>query len=281
MPTDQLPKGPAVPVIAADWQAPSHVKAFNSTRLGGISQSPYDSLNLGLHVDDDPIAVMENRERLRFAHGLPACPHWLQQVHGIRVLDVPGEARTVEHAKPKGIESAEVNTPLAADAAFTRRTDHVLCVLTADCLPVVITNASGTKLAVAHAGWKGLANGVLEACLQKFSNDAEDLHIWFGPAIGPAAFEVGNEVMDAFVCVDDAQRVCFTKHPDTNEKKHADIYALARRIIERNSCTREAGCFITGGQWCTFSDARRFYSYRRDGVSSGRMALVAWLAPQK
>lgn len=274
-----------VPVIAADWQAPKHVQAFNTTRQGGVSQAPFDSLNLGLHVNDDPTAVRENRQRLMLSQAIPAEPRWLNQVHGCRVLDVTAvSADSANSAKTApstvGTGSNGGSVPPEADAAFTRDTDQVLCVVTADCLPVAITNESGTELAVAHAGWKGLANGVLEACLQKFSPD-EALHVWLGPAIGADAFEVGNEVMEAFVSKDDALRASFSEHSTTPDKKYADIYALARRIIESNLSSQQRACEFSGGQWCTVTDSMRFHSYRRDGARSGRMALVAWLASQE
>lgn len=273
-----------IETIRADWEAPKHVQAFNTTRLGGVSQAPYDSLNLGLHVNDDSDAVKENRNRLMLSEAVPAMPHWLRQVHGCDVLTVPvggcgdKSLKTSAQLSDKDLTN-DSNTPCEADAAFTDEINQVLCVVTADCLPVVVTNDAGTKLAVAHAGWKGLANGVLEACLKKFSAD-EPLHVWLGPAIGPKAFEVGNEVMDAFASVDAAQQACFAEHPDTDDKKYADIYALARRIIERSRSADAGECCITGGQFCTVTDVTRFHSYRRDGANSGRMALMAWLSPQ-
>ena len=262
-----------IETITADWRAPKHVRAFNTTRLGGVSKPPYDALNLGLHVDDRAEHVLTNRQLLMQAASIPAEPHWLNQVHGNQVLDL-------------SLSTALANDPPAeADAAFTDQIQQVLCVVTADCLPVVFTNASGTQLAVAHAGWKGLANGVLEACLNKFSIH-EPIHAWLGPAIGPDKFEVGLEVMDAFVSVDADQRRCFQPHPENPDKQYADIYALARRIIQRSwaqlqaSASTDADVSISGGHWCTMSDTKRFHSYRRDGAGSGRMALIAWLDSQ-
>ena len=250
----------ALSVLRADWQVPSHVKAFNTTRLGGVSTPPYNALNLGLHVNDDPAAVHRNRSLVIDAESLPGEPHWLNQVHGSQVLDVTHDTL--------------VNTE--ADAAFTDQRDQVLCVVTADCLPVAITNASGTRLCVAHAGWKGLANGVLEASLEKFSND-DELQVWFGPAIGPKCFEVGLEVMDTFASIDAMHQQSFIAHPTDPQKRFANLYRLAQRTIQRFLEESNRTATFSGGAWCTMSDAKRFHSYRRDGTKSGRMALIAWL----
>ncbi len=264
----------SIETLTPDWAAPSHVRAFNTTRLGGVSLPPYDSLNLGLHVKDNPQAVRENRQLLMVSESIPAEPHWLNQVHGRRVLHLP------EEVAPSNAQADA--QPEEADAAFTDQPNEVLCVVTADCLPVVFTNGSGTKLAVAHAGWKGLANGVLEACLDKFSIN-EPLHAWLGPAIGPEKFEVGPEVRQAFVSADDAQHACFKPHPVNSDKLLADIYGLAHHIIQRSWAMRQKNSqapmavSIGGGHWCTMSDVQRFHSYRRDGARSGRMALIAWL----
>ena len=251
-------------LLRADWQVPQHVNAFNTTRLGGFSASPYDSMNLGLHVNDEREAVLKNRRLLIDEESLPNEPHWLNQVHGCHVLNVSSQKDRTNSA------------PAEADAAFTDQPDEVLCVVTADCLPVAITNASGTKLCVAHAGWKGLANGVLEASLAKFSDD-DALRVWFGPAIGPTSFEVGLEVMQAFVSIDALHHSNFTAHPNDANKRFANIYGLAERTIQRALAGSNIRVEFSGGTWCTVNDAKHFHSYRRDGAKSGRMALVAWL----
>lgn len=243
----------AAPVlITPTWPAPAGVRAAVTTRVGGVSQPPYDSLNLGDHVGDDPAAVAENRRRLQVAAGLPASPFWLEQVHGTRVLDcaVPAAGRT-------------------ADASITRRPGEVCVVLTADCLPVLFCNRAGDRVAAAHAGWRGLADGVLEAALAGFEDAPDQLLAWLGPAIGPDAFEVGPEVRERFLLDDPRAAEAF--RPGRPGHWWADIYRLARLRLER------AGVgFIGGGDYCTVTDRERFYSYRRDGVT-GRMASLIWI----
>lgn len=285
----------SLPVVTPSWDAPANVRAFNSTRLGGVSKAPYDALNLGLHVSDEAAAVHENRARLHQVMGLPAEPRWLHQVHGCDVLDVSESGVSSE------VSEAVKGTVLTADAAFTDQCNEVLCVVTADCLPVVITNHDGTELAVAHAGWKGLVNGVLEASLAKFS-DTSHFHVWLGPAIGPEKFEVGLEVKDAFVSKNAAHESAFVPSTTRSDKAYADIYTLARQTIERelrnrsmterlmkgqskkeqsmaeqSANVRSPGVSISGGDRCTMTESEHFHSYRRDGAASGRMALVAWL----
>lgn len=250
----------ALPVLRPDWSAPSHVVALCTTRAGGVSAAPYDALNLGLHVGDDANDVRENRARLVARLGLPSAPFWLAQVHGTRVVrvDAAGPERDGE-----------------ADGAWTDVAGRVVAVLTADCLPVVVTDAAGTRVAVAHAGWRGLAGGVLDAALAPFSAGAE-LHVWLGPAIGPRAFEVGADVREAFIERDPAHEAAFVPR-DTPGKYSADLYALARRELERGRPT--GAVHVSGGDRCTVTEAERFHSHRRDGARSGRMATLAWLRP--
>lgn len=262
-----------VPVLHADWDAPAHVRAFNTTRLGGVSTAPYDSLNLGLHVSDNAASVRENRARLYQAQNLPSEPRWLHQVHGCDVLDLS----TGSGAQIDNLADAQNQSSNQADAAFTDQPNQVLCVVTADCLPVVITNNEGTELAVAHAGWKGLVNGVLEASLAKFSATSQ-FHVWLGPAIGPEKFEVGLEVKAAFVSKDVAHETAFVSSTTDPQKAYADIYALARQTIQRQLSSLPTDVSISGGNRCTLTESEHFHSYRRDGAASGRMALVAWLA---
>lgn len=237
-------------LIVPEWPAPARVKSLMTTRSGGSSQPPWTSLNLGDHVGDDPARVAANRARLR--QQLPAEPGWLKQVHSTRVVEL-GRASNPE-----------------ADAAFTRQTAQVCAVLTADCLPVLLCDRTGSVVAAAHAGWRGLAGGVLEATVAAMQVPPEEILVWMGAAIGPQAFEVGDEVREAFVAQHQAAAVAFASQP-TPGKWLADIYQLAR--IRLGHAGIQA---IYGGGRCTFSEADSFFSYRRDGVT-GRMASLIWL----
>ncbi len=238
--------------IPADWLAPPGVHACCTTRMGGVSAAPFDHLNLATHVGDEAQAIAENRQRLRAAFSLPAEPFWLNQVHGVTVA----EAGT---------------SPLPdADAAYTDQPHTVLAILTADCLSVVFASDDGLEIAAAHAGWRGLAAGVLEATVARFTALPARIHVWMGPAIGPTTFEVGEEVRAAFVDAhaDEAQGFNPTSVPG---KYCADLFILARLRLHRAGV-----CYINGGGLCTFSDAQRFYSYRRDHGRTGRMATLVW-----
>jgi hypothetical protein len=240
--------------IEPDWPAPANVRIVSTLRGGGQSAGAYASLNLAAHVGDAPAAVAANRTLLREAASLPAEPLWLEQVHGI------GVAR---HEGP-------VPAPPRADAACAARPGLVCAVMTADCLPVAFADRLGTRVAVAHAGWRGLAGGVLEATIAALGVPPGDLHAWLGPAIGPDAFEVGVEVREAFLSRSPAAAACFRSNG--RGRQQADLYALAQQAL-----TRSGVASVHGGGWCTHSDAARFYSFRRDGVT-GRMATLAWLA---
>ncbi len=245
------------------WDVSSRVTAFTTTRLGGVSEAPYDALNLGLHVGDDEQAVRENRRRLQESFALPEPPHWLKQTHSTDVVV---------------IDTQDAEAAACADGSWTTSTDSVLAVLTADCLPVVISDIRGTELAVIHAGWRGLAAGILENALARFGSQSE-LHAWLGPAIGPDAFEVGAEVRQAFIERNPLHEKCFkavnkpaTSDQPGTEKYWADLYALARNELQQcRSVT------VTGGDYCTVTQAEWFHSHRRDGLRSGRMATVAWI----
>lgn len=237
-------------LITPDWPVPAHVKSLMTTRAGGVSVGPFASLNLATHVRDDPLAVTENRRRLR--ETLPAEPIWLNQVHGTQVIQAD-------------IASGVPN----ADASFTRKTHAVCAVLTADCLPVLFCARDGSVVAAAHAGWRGLAAGVLEATLDAMRVPPDEVIAWLGAAIGPDAFEVGAEVRDTFIASHPSAGTAFKPH---QQKWLADIYTLSR--IRLNACGVRA---VYGGGLCTYTDAARFYSYRRDGVT-GRMATLIWLA---
>lgn len=238
--------------IVPDWPAPANVKAFITTRAGGSSVGPYAGLNLGLRTDDDPLAVEANRRRLRAA--LPGEPKWLRQVHGCDVVDADALAGVPE-----------------ADAAVARSANTVCAVLVADCIPVLLADRTGSAVAIAHAGWRGLARGVLERAMERLDRPPEELLAYLGPGIGPGAFEVGAEVRDAFLAGDAQAEAAF--RPRSPGKWMADLFLLARQRLARCGVTR-----IHGGDLCTHSDPRRFYSYRRDGAT-GRMAALIWRVP--
>ena len=241
---------PEIELIRPDWPAPPNVHAFTTTRSSGFSRGSWDSLNLGANCGDDPKCVEKNRQSL--LRLLPSEPRWLNQVHGTQVIGW-------DKAKGAGIE---------ADAIVSSETGQVCAVLTADCLPVVFCNLAGTKIAAAHAGWRGLAAGVLEATVLAMDCNPSDLMAWFGPAIGPRAFEVGRDVFDAFVNKNIEDTIAFKPYRD---RWLADLYQLAGLALVRSGLTQ-----ISGGLHCTYKEEDCFFSYRREG-ETGRMATVIWL----
>lgn len=241
-----------IPTIVPDWPAPARVRALQTTRQGGLSRPPYDTLNLGMHVGDDALTVAANRNLLN--PSVPSEPVWLEQVHGTTVVTAEGAG-----CIPR------------ADACISHQANAVCAVMTADCLPVLLCDDAATVVGVAHAGWRGLANGVIEATVQAMQADPATMLAWLGPAIGPQAFEVGGEVRAAFLGHDTGAAVAFM--PAGNDKYLADIYLLARQRLNALGVRR-----IFGGSFCTYSDRERFYSYRRDG-KTGRMASLIWLSP--
>jgi len=236
--------------ITPDWPAPENICCITTTRKGGCSQQEYCSLNLGGHVKDIRESVVKNRQLIKLDLQLPKEPIWLKQVHGSKVLAL-GENIPVNYT---------------ADAAYTNKAGVVCAVLTADCLPVVFSDQAGEHIAVAHAGWRGLANGVLENTLQTMPVGNEKIMCWLGPAIGPKKFEVGEEVLEQFVSIDEIHRNAFIKQ--NNRKYLANIYQLAKNILGKNNVED-----IYGGGHCTYSENDKFYSYRRDG-ETGRMATL-------
>jgi YfiH family protein len=242
----------AIGWIVPDWPVPEHVRVISTLRAGGVSEGPYATLNLATHVGDRADAVTANRLLLREAVHLPAEPLWLEQVHGRRVVRHEGQASGGE-----------------ADASVAFDTDRVCAVMTADCLPVVLADHAGTRIAVAHAGWRGLAGGVLEATLDELGAAPGEVIAWLGPAIGPDAFEVGEEVRTTFVRQSEATVGCFRRND--HERYLADLYGLARLALMRAGVQS-----VHGGGWCTHRESERFFSFRRDGVT-GRMATLAWL----
>lgn len=248
--------------LVPDWPAPANVRALMTTRAGGVSQPPYASLNVAAHVGDTTAAVAGNRRLLR-AH-LPAEPLWLNQVHGREVVEYADAAR-------QGSE------PPVADAACARQPGQVCAVLTADCLPVLFCDAAGGVVAAAHAGWRGLASGVLEETARCMGTPPERILVWLGAAIGANAFEVGPEVREAFVAQHALAGIAFRPSlPGTLDEMPrpwlADLYVLARIRLAAIGVER-----VYGGGLCTYTDRARFYSYRRDGTT-GRMASLIWMA---
>lgn len=235
--------------LTPDWPAPANVRACVTTRGGGVSAAPFDTFNLGDHVDDDPAAVASNRAHL--VDMLGCQPAWLRQVHGIVVAE------------------ADPAVVIEADGNWTATPGIACTAMTADCLPALFCDRAGSRVAAAHAGWRGLAGGVLEATVRALDVAPQELLVWLGPAIGPAAFEVGGEVRDAFVMQHAEAANAFL--PSVNAGKFmADIYQLARIRLAAIGVTA-----VSGGGFCTYSDPR-FYSYRRS-TRTGRFASLIWL----
>jgi len=252
------PDSEHVHILTPEWPAPPGVRAAFTLRSGGVSAPPFDSLNLGAHVGDEAEAVAENRRRLRTQLRLPEEPAWMEQVHGIDVLDLDALAHG---GAARGI--------VTADAAHTRRAGRICTVQVADCLPVLLAARDGSAVAAAHAGWRGLAAGVLEATVQALAVEPGQLIGWLGPGIGAAHFEVGEDVRRAFVTHDAAAAAAaFTSNQ--RGRWQCNLAALARA---RLAALGVAAVF--GGEWCTYADAARFFSYRRDG-RCGRMAALIW-----
>lgn len=239
------------PWLTPDWPAPANVRACVTTRAGGVSLEPFDSFNLGDHVGDDPVAVAENRRRLTAELGCQ--PAWLSQVHGIDVVE------------------ADPSVVSTADASWSATRGIACTIMTADCLPALFCDRAGTRVGAAHAGWRGLAGGVLEATVDAMGLAPVELLVWLGPSIGPQAFEVGPEVREAFLKGHAEAEHAFL--PSANAGKYmADIYELARIRLAVKGVTA-----VYGGDFCTFTDTEDFYSYRRNACT-GRLASLVWLA---
>jgi YfiH family protein len=254
--------------LAPDWPAPTNVRAFCTTRAGGTSAGPWAGLNLATHVGDDPAAVAANRALLRAY--LPADPVWLTQVHGVRVVDPA--------AQDPALLSLGAPPP-EADAACTRATRTPCAVLTADCLPVLLCDrsraASATEVAAIHAGWRGLADGVIEATAAAMKTRPQDWLAWIGPCIGPLAFECSDDMLTVFCDGQPEARSAFHPHPHGPGKWLGDLPAIARQRLIALGVRSGA---IHGGDRCTVTEPEAFYSFRRDGVT-GRMASLIWLEP--
>lgn len=236
--------------LVPDWPAPKNVRALQTTRYGGASVPPYDSFNLGDHVGDNSYVVAHNRQFL--ASIMPSEPVWLRQVHGNVVVD-----------------ASKAGCLPQADAAVTQHPGTVCVVMTADCLPLLLCDEAGTVVGVAHAGWKGLAAGVIEATVQAMDIEPEKLLVWLGPAISQRGFEVGAEVRDIFVAQHAQASEAFL--PGVKGKWMADIYLLAHQRLHGLGISQ-----VYGGQYCTYNEPTNFFSYRRDGVT-GRMGTFIWL----
>jgi polyphenol oxidase len=251
-------------LIFPNWPQPANVKAFFTTRAGGVSVNTdladFASLNLGRSTGDAPEAIDENRRRV--AALLPRAPKWLNQVHGSRVVFADEVIDLPEDVKADAIATSIPNTPCA--------------IMVADCLPVLFCDDAGQHVAAAHAGWRGLAAGVLENTAIAMQVPPTSIMAWLGPAIGPSAFEVGDDVREVFVSYDPVAAACFVPRGDEYPNKFmANIYALARLSLARAGVTR-----VYGGEFCTVNDASRFFSYRREGKigrKTGRMAGVIWI----
>lgn len=243
--------------IVPQWPAPARVRAFTTTRAGGSSGDPYSSFNIGTAVGDEPAAVAANRALLREL--LPAEPCWLKQVHGTRVFEA-------------GDAGEDRSGPAEADAVVTRTAGVVLAIQSADCMPVLLAERQGRVIAAAHAGWRGLCDGVIENAVRSMDVPGGSIVAWLGPAIGPVSYEVGEDVYRAFVDEDAAAEAAFVARIAPG-KYLMDLYALARQRLARLGVAD-----VHGGGWCTLRESERFYSYRRDG-RTGRMATLLWLEP--
>lgn len=239
--------------IIADWPAPENVRALVTTRRGGFSKDSFSSFNMGIYSGDNPETVEQNRAQLTSDWQLNRPPQWLKQVHGVDVIEArPGQGEQ------------------QADAMFTRETGVMCTALTADCLPVLFCDHSGTVVAAAHAGWKGLLAGVLENTVKAMDVNPADILVWLGPAISQKSFEVGPEVREQFIAVEPQAAGAFVC--GEGDRWFADIYQLARQRLRGSSVTA-----VYGGGFCSVAQEDLFYSYRRDGRESGRMASVIWI----
>ncbi|MFB2681907.1 peptidoglycan editing factor PgeF [Shewanella mangrovisoli] len=259
-------------MLLHDWPVPDNVVIAMTDRHGGVSLAPYDSLNLGLHVGDAPQQVLANRGILAKLLGLATEPVWLEQVHGTQVVDL-ADIAPINLAQEAQSESVAAQAPpLVADASYSNLAGRVCVVMTADCLPVLLCNEQGTEVAAAHAGWRGLCDGVIEASVAKFASEPSELIAYLGPAIGPMTFEVGAEVRAAFMAVDPNAANCFVAQCQATkpDKFFADIIGLAKLRLKQLGIKQ-----VYSADICTVSSPD-YFSYRRDKVT-GRMASLIWL----
>lgn len=255
-------------LIVPSWPAPANIAAAITTRNGGCSTSPWNSLNLAFHVGDSPESVKQNWQSVSEQLNLPSTPQLLSQVHGIEIVEVGGRKEIANEIAP------------AADGCYTKSPDYVCAVMTADCLPILLCNTAGTEVAAVHAGWRGLAAGVVSNAVKQFCSPSTDLMAYLGPAISQQNFEVGPEVRQAFLSSSSHEHVqykinaCFTPSDSEGEADRwmADIYGLARIALYQVGVSQ-----IYGGDFCSYADTEQFYSYRRDG-QTGRMASLIWIS---
>ena len=239
--------------ISPQWHAPKQIHGFTTIRTGGASLPPFDSFNLGDHVNDNPQNVAQNRALLVERFELPQAPLYLTQTHSTRVIELPYDGENLE-----------------ADAAYTNQANQICLVMTADCLPVLFYNKQGNEVAAAHAGWRGLCDGILEETVAKFQCPASDISAWLGPAISENAFQVGEEVVKQFCAVDPLAQKAFRPDPTASGKFLGNLYQIAKQRLNKLGITQ-----ITGGEHCTYTEADKFFSYRRD-KQTGRMATLIW-----
>ncbi|OOF43225.1 multi-copper polyphenol oxidoreductase [Rodentibacter rarus] len=239
--------------IYPTWQVPTNIHAFTTTRTGGVSQAPFESFNLGDHVGDEKSAVKINRTLLVEKFHLPHLPLFLTQTHSTKVIRLPYSGDNIE-----------------ADAVYTNQPNQVCAVMTADCLPVLFTSKEGIEVAAAHAGWRGLCDGILEETVKCFHTNPQNITAWLGPAIGPKAFQVSKEVIEQFMQFDRLAEDAFQPDPSEKGKYLGNLYQIAIQRLNKLGITE-----ISGGEYCTFYEKERFFSYRREG-KTGRMASVIW-----
>ncbi|MEG9530184.1 peptidoglycan editing factor PgeF [Mannheimia indoligenes] len=239
--------------IIPNWNIPKHIHAFTTVRTGGVSKPPFDSFNLGDHVNDSPEDVAQNRALLVEKFHLPQSPLFLTQTHSTRVLELPYSGKDIE-----------------ADAVYTNQPNQVCLVMTADCLPILFVSKDGKEIAAAHAGWRGLCDGVLEATVEKFQCPSNEISAWLGPAIGAKAFQVGKEVIEQFCAFDLRAEEAFIQDNSTSGKFLGNLYQIATQRLNKLGITE-----ISGGEYCTYTQEDLFFSYRRD-KQTGRMATLIW-----
>ncbi|MBF0751352.1 MULTISPECIES: peptidoglycan editing factor PgeF [unclassified Pasteurella] len=239
--------------IFPKWQAPSNIHAFTTTRAGGVSQAPFASFNLGDHVGDEKSAVKTNRTLLVESFHLPHSPLFLTQTHSTNVIQLPYSGNNFD-----------------ADSVYTNQPNQVCAVMTADCLPVLFTTKQGNEVAAAHAGWRGLCDGILEETVKYFHTEPQNIIAWLGPAIGPKAFQVEKDVIEQFMKFDPHAENAFQPDPNQRGKYFGNLYQIAIQRLNKLGIVE-----ISGGEHCTFYEKELFFSYRREG-KTGRMASVIW-----
>lgn len=239
--------------IIPNWNIPKHIHAFTTIRTGGVSKPPFDSFNLGNHVNDDPQDVAQNRALLVEKFHLPQSPLFLTQTHSTRVIELPYSGEDIE-----------------ADAVYTNQPNQVCLVMTADCLPVLFVSKDGKEIAAAHAGWRGLCDGILEETVAKFQCPRNEISAWLGPAISEKAFQVGKEVIEQFCTFDPRAEEAFIQDSSTSGKFLGNLYQIATQRLNKLGITE-----ISGGEYCTYTQVDLFFSYRRD-KQTGRMATLIW-----